>query len=185
MELNNLESFIYKYRRDTVVNQNPIVLKKLNSLLEWVEGDGQFANLDETRQNYDGIKERVSRFKRTITFLRYVATFSQKTKVSSLKKRGCPPEAPLTGYNARMLLYTQTHCCQSSTGARELSRCIRSSTHRLACDSPSTHYVKEKMLYQSQLKFRSAAVSILQRKTHYTFSGLALNGCEYLLSVQD
>ncbi len=62
MELNNLESLIYKYRRDDAVKQNEQLLAKLSSLLEWVEGDGQFATLEKTKSEIEEIEKAVSSF---------------------------------------------------------------------------------------------------------------------------
>ncbi len=63
VELNNLESFIYKYRREDVVKQNRPLLDKLTSLLNWVEGDGQFASLDQTKSIIGELHDDVSYFK--------------------------------------------------------------------------------------------------------------------------
>ncbi len=62
VELNNLESHIYKSRRDDVVKQNTTLLDKLNSLLKWVEADGQSASLDETKSRIVEVKNNVSFF---------------------------------------------------------------------------------------------------------------------------
>ncbi len=62
MELNTLESVIYKFRRDDAVKQNQPLLAKLSSLLEWVEGDGQFATLEKTKSKIEEIKKTVSFF---------------------------------------------------------------------------------------------------------------------------
>ncbi len=62
MELNNLESLIYKFRRDDIVKRNQKLLAKLSSLLEWVEGAGQFATLEETKSKIEEIKKTVSFF---------------------------------------------------------------------------------------------------------------------------
>ncbi len=62
VELNNLESLIYKSRRDDVVKQHTPLLEKLDSLLNWVEADGQSASLDETKSNIEEVKKNVSFF---------------------------------------------------------------------------------------------------------------------------
>ncbi len=62
VELNTLESLIYKFRRDDAVKQNQPLLAKLSSLLEWVEGDGQFATLEETKSKIEEIEKAVSFF---------------------------------------------------------------------------------------------------------------------------
>ncbi len=62
MELNTLESLIYKFRRDDAVKQSQPLLAKLSSLLEWDEGDGQFATLENTKLKIEEIKKAVSFF---------------------------------------------------------------------------------------------------------------------------
>ncbi len=73
MALNNLESLIYTFRRDDVVKQNKPLLNKLSSLLQWIEGDGQFASLDETQSKMLEIKENVRFKNRLISYLGYFA----------------------------------------------------------------------------------------------------------------
>ncbi len=63
MELNKLGLLIYKCRRDDIIKQNQTLLDKLTSLLKWVEDDGQFATLEETKSKIEEIKETVSFFK--------------------------------------------------------------------------------------------------------------------------
>ncbi len=63
VELNNIESLIYKYRRDDAVKQNEQLLARLSSLLEWIEGDGQFATLEETKSKREAIQNVVSFYK--------------------------------------------------------------------------------------------------------------------------
>ncbi len=60
VELNNLESLIYKVRRDDVVKQNRPLLDRLTSLLEWVDGKGPSAGLDETKSKIEKVTENVS-----------------------------------------------------------------------------------------------------------------------------
>ncbi len=60
VELNSLESLLYKFRRDDVVKQNQPLFDKLNASLKWVEDVGQFAGLDETTKKVEEIKENVS-----------------------------------------------------------------------------------------------------------------------------
>ncbi len=62
VELNTLQSLIYKFRRDDVIKQNQPFLAKLSSLLEWVEGDGQFATLEKTKSKIEEIERAVSFF---------------------------------------------------------------------------------------------------------------------------
>ncbi len=62
MELKKLKSLIYKFRRDDVIKQNQPFLAKLSSLLEWVEGDGQFATLENTKSKIEEIEKAVSFF---------------------------------------------------------------------------------------------------------------------------
>ncbi len=73
MELNNLESLIYTFRRDDVVKQNKPLLNKLSSLLQWIEDDGHFASLDETQSKMREIKEDVRFCNRIISYLGYFA----------------------------------------------------------------------------------------------------------------
>ncbi len=60
VKLNKLESLIYKSRRDDVVKQNRPLLDKLDSLLKWVDDDGQLAGLGETMAIIEEVKENVS-----------------------------------------------------------------------------------------------------------------------------
>ncbi len=60
VELNNLESLIYKSRRDDVAKQSQPLRDKLNFLLKWVEDDGQSASLDGTKLNIEEVKNNVS-----------------------------------------------------------------------------------------------------------------------------
>ncbi len=60
VELNNLEWLIYKSRRADVVQQCQPLLDNLNFLLKWVEGDGQFARLHETKSRIAEVKNNVS-----------------------------------------------------------------------------------------------------------------------------
>ncbi len=60
VKLNKLESLIYKFRRDDAVKQKQPFLAKLNSLLEWVEGDGQSASLRDTKSKIEEVNNIVS-----------------------------------------------------------------------------------------------------------------------------
>ncbi len=60
VELNNLESLIYKSRRDDVVQQNTSLHEKLNSLLKWVDSEGQSANLNETKLKIEEVRNDVN-----------------------------------------------------------------------------------------------------------------------------
>ncbi len=62
MELNNLESLIYTFRRDDVVKQNRPLLDKLNVLLEWVGGDGQSGSLDGTKSKIEEVDKNAHFF---------------------------------------------------------------------------------------------------------------------------
>ncbi len=115
MELKSLESLIYKYRRDDVIKHNQPLLDKLTALLEWVEGDGQFASLEETKSNVEEIKENVSLFNRFIMFSRYFTDLDDLTKASSPKKRTGPPESRHSPYSRGMPLYAKGQPCRSST----------------------------------------------------------------------
>ncbi len=121
VELKSLESLIYKYRRDDVVKQNQPLLDKLTALLEWVEGDGQFACLEETKSNVEEIKEGVSFLNRFIMFSNYFTDLDDLTKASSPKKRAGPPESRHSPYSRAMPLYAKTQPCSSSTSISRLS----------------------------------------------------------------
>ncbi len=80
VELNNLESFIYKYKRDGVVKPNQPLLNRLSSILAWIEGDGQFADLAEIKSKMVKIKDNVSLPNRFIMILRYFTDLDDVTK---------------------------------------------------------------------------------------------------------
>ncbi len=71
VELNNLESLIYKSRRDDVVKQNTPLLDKLNNVLKWVEGDGQSASLHDTKSKIEEVNNNVSFCNSFINFVKY------------------------------------------------------------------------------------------------------------------
>ncbi len=81
VELNNLESLIYKFKRDNVVKQCQPLLKKLTSLLEWVEGDGQSAGLNETKSKVEEINTNVSSLKSRHYSLRHLGKWARQLRL--------------------------------------------------------------------------------------------------------
>ncbi len=80
VELNNLESLIYKSRRDDVVKQNAPLLDKLNSLLKWVDGGGQSAGHGETMAKIEEVKNNVSFFQSLHYVFRMLCSLIAKNK---------------------------------------------------------------------------------------------------------
>ncbi len=81
VELNNLESLIYKFKRDNAVKQCQPLLKKLTSLLEWVEGDGQSAGLNETKSKVEEINTNVSSLKLRHYSLRHLEKSARQLRL--------------------------------------------------------------------------------------------------------